>query len=41
MNDDKALNEIEKQLVPSPEIDLSEPTEEADVTEEVAKAMDK
>lgn len=41
MNDDNSLDAIEAGLVPSPEIDLSEPTEETDVTEEVAKAMDK
>ncbi|MEQ4551709.1 hypothetical protein ABNZ43_10940 [Weissella sp. GP1] len=41
MNDDKNLNELEKQLVPSPVIDLSEPDEEADATEQVVDAMNK
>lgn len=42
MNDDKNLDELETQLTPTPELVTDDvPTEEADVTEEVAKAMDK
>lgn len=43
MNDDadKKLDELETQLVPTPDIDLSVPADEPDVSEEIAKAMDK
>lgn len=43
MNDDadKKLDELETQLVPTPDIDLSVTAEEPDVAESVAKAMDK
>lgn len=43
MNDDadKKLDELETQLVPTPNIDLSVSADDPDVTEEVAKAMDK
>lgn len=40
-DDEKKLDELEAQLVPSPEIDLSVSEDEADATEEIAKAMDK
>lgn len=40
MDDDKNLDALQAQLVPSPEIDLSDPTEEADVTELIVEAMD-
>lgn len=41
MTEDKKLNELEKQLVPTPDIDLSVPADEPDVAESVAKSMDK
>ena len=45
MNDDadKKLDELETQLVPTPDIDLSVPADEPepDVAESVAKSMDK
>lgn len=45
MNDDadKKLDELETQLVPTPDIDLSVPADEPepDVAESVAKLMDK
>lgn len=40
-DDDKKLDELEAQLVPSPEIGLSESTEEPDVAEQIVEAMDK
>ncbi|WP_277948631.1 hypothetical protein [Weissella cibaria] len=41
MNDDKKLDALEVGLVPSPEIDLSVSENDSDLTEEIAKAMDK
>ena len=43
VTEDKKLNELEKQLVPTPDIDLSVPADEPepDVAESVAKSMDK
>lgn len=42
MNDDKALNALETQLVPSPEVLTDDvPDEEADLTEQVVDAMNK
>ncbi len=41
MNDDKNLDALEVGLVPSPEIDLSVSENDSDLTEEIAKAMDK
>lgn len=41
MNDDKKLDAIEKQLVPTPDIDLSVPADEPDVAEQVVDAMNK
>lgn len=40
-DDDKKLDELETQLVPTPDIDLSVPAEEPDVAELVAKSIDK
>ncbi|WP_447409486.1 hypothetical protein ACDP95_11310 (plasmid) [Weissella confusa] len=42
MTEDKKLNELEKQLVPSPELITDDvPADEPDVAEEVVKAIDK
>lgn len=42
MTGDKKLNELEKQLVPSPELITDDvPADEPDVAEEVVKAIDK
>ncbi|WP_274598065.1 hypothetical protein [Weissella confusa] len=42
MTEDKKLNELEKQLVPSPELITDDvPADEPGVAEEVAKSMDK
>lgn len=42
MTEDKKLNELEKQLVPSPELITDDvPADETDVAEKVVKAIDK
>lgn len=42
VTEDKKLNELEKQLVPSPELITDDvPADEPDVAESVAKSMDK
>ncbi|AWF96830.1 hypothetical protein B6254_2486 (plasmid) [Weissella cibaria] len=40
-DDDKKLDELETELVPTPDIDLSVTAEEPDVTKQVVEAMDK
>ena len=41
MDDYKKLDELQKQLVPTPQVDLSMSEEEPDATEQVVDAMNK